>query len=332
MTDLFICKGGEEGLEQIPSVIKLLPLGCVESQKGQFKVDEESFQEMKQQFLSRGIDIVIDYEHQTLKDVQAPAAGWIKELLLVDGAIAAKVDWTEKAKEYLKNKEYRYISPVIRTRKSDGKAVGLHSAGLTNTPAINNMYSIVNKDYEGGNEMDLFKKLVELMGLEEGVTEEELLKALEEKLDTAKEEPEEEPDEDKVVANKTICGLLGLKAKATTEDAAAAIMALKTKGDLEIKVLKLEEQLAKRDADDLVLQAMKDGKISPAQKEWALEYALKDSKGFAAFVDKAPQVVPVGEIQYSDKALKDKSPDEATMKICKALGLTEEDIKKYGEV
>ncbi|WP_261949169.1 phage protease [Paenibacillus melissococcoides] len=34
---------------------------------------------MKETFHRRALDIVIDYEHQTLEDVQAPAGGWIKE-------------------------------------------------------------------------------------------------------------------------------------------------------------------------------------------------------------------------------------------------------------
>ena len=60
-------------IDGVPSVIKLLPLGLVKSQKGDFIVDEESFKRIKNTFKERGIDIVIDYEHQTLEDVQAPA-------------------------------------------------------------------------------------------------------------------------------------------------------------------------------------------------------------------------------------------------------------------
>ena len=61
--------------------------------------------------------MVVDYEHQTLSDREAPAAGWIKK---IDGlAIKAKdglwaiAEWTEKARQYIQNKEYRYFSPVF---------------------------------------------------------------------------------------------------------------------------------------------------------------------------------------------------------------------------
>ena len=70
-------------LTEAPEYIRVLPLGYVSSEKGDFLVDNESFHMMKEYMEHRAVDIVIDYEHQTLKDVQAPAGGWIKELVLI---------------------------------------------------------------------------------------------------------------------------------------------------------------------------------------------------------------------------------------------------------
>ena len=69
-------------LTEAPEYIRVLPLGYVSSEKGDFLVDNESFRMMKEHMEHRAIDTVIDYEHQTLKNVQAPASGWIKELVL----------------------------------------------------------------------------------------------------------------------------------------------------------------------------------------------------------------------------------------------------------
>jgi len=69
---------------------------------------------------------------------------WIKELVLKNDGIFAKVEWTKKARDYLQNREYRYLSPVVLVRKKDHKASQLHSVALTNTPAINGMMPIVN--------------------------------------------------------------------------------------------------------------------------------------------------------------------------------------------
>ena len=299
---------------------------------------------MKAQIAQRGVDLVVDYEHQTLTGEQAPAAGWVKELFLDDGQIKARVEWTDRAKEYLTNKEYRYLSPVITVRKSDNKAMGMHSIALTNTPAIEHMEAIVNSlNFEGGqNTMDFLKELAKLLGLGEDATPEQVVEALKACLEenkSLKENAEAGKQlsgaEDKVVANKEVCELLGLEAGAATADVAAAIMALKggIVGGVNLveQVKTLEARLADRDAEEAVEMALKAGKITPAQREWAKGYALKNLDDFRGFVEKAPQVVPMGEVGGGSVALKnDQQPDEATMLVCKQLGISAEDVKQYG--
>lgn len=321
---------------QCPEEVKILPVGTVNSEKGDFIVDLESYKEMKAEMQRRGIDIVIDYEHQTLKDVQAPAGGWVKDLIYTPEAIVAKVEWTPKAKEYLKNKEYRYLSPVVLTRKSDSKAVVLHSLALTNTPAINGMFAIVNSvDFNtintktGGKEMDL-QRIKELLGLPAETPEEDVMNALVKVLEKVKDAPDSKPEEDKeVVANSVILGLLELPADSKTEDVTTKIMALKagvSRQNQEIQ--ETMERLRQRDADDAVMMALKAGKITAAQKDWAKEYALKDRKGFDCFVEKAPTVVPVGKLNTTE-APKAKEKVEVDEFILKATGLSKEDLEKY---
>lgn len=306
MHDFLTLKSKEVEVGGAPEVISVLPLGHVTSAKGEFNVDGESFSAMKAQIAQRGVDLVVDYEHQTLTGEQAPAAGWVKELFLDDGQIKARVEWTDKAKAYLENREYRYLSPVITVRKADNKAMGLHSIALTNTPAIEHMEAIVNSlNFEGGqNTMNEFmKKLAALLGLGEDATEEQVAEALkacveenkslkESAAEAAKQQPAED---DKVVANKAVCELLGLKAGAATADVAAAIMALKGGNiggvNLVEQVKSLEAKLADRDAEEAVELALKAGKITPAQRDWAKGYALKSLDDFRGFVEKAPQVV-----------------------------------------
>ena len=191
MAKLIACAGQGVELSGVPTEIKILPLGRVHSQKGDFNVDDESFELIRKQFKDRKLDLVIDYEHQTLSDVQAPAGGWIKDLYKGEDAIIAKVEWTPKAAEYLKNKEYRYLSPVVLVRKRDQKATAIHSVALTNTPAIDGMFALVNsldiEDIsEGGNIMDL-KELAKALGLPETATEEEIKKAVEDAVKAARE-------------------------------------------------------------------------------------------------------------------------------------------------
>ena len=109
-------------LTDAPEYIMVLPLGYISSENGDFLVDRESFRMMKEHMERRAVDIVVDYEHQTLADIQAPAGGWIKELVLKSDGIFAKVEWTKRAKDYLRNREYRYLSPVVMVRKKDRRA------------------------------------------------------------------------------------------------------------------------------------------------------------------------------------------------------------------
>lgn len=348
MAKLIACAGEGIELSGVPTEIKILPLGRVHSQKGDFNVDEESFELIRKQFKDRKLDLVIDYEHQTLSDVQAPAGGWIKELYKGEDAIIAKVEWTAKAAEYLKNKEYRYLSPVVLVRKRDQKATAIHSVALTNTPAIDGMFALVNsldiEDIsEGGNIMDL-KELAKALGLPETATEEEIKKAVEDAAKAAErlKEMEEKKPEDKpgeggkpqevaeVVANSTILSMLGLKEGAKTEDVAASIMALKTgTPDTQAELLALKQRMQERDADEEVQKALKAGKITAAQSGWAKSYALKDMDGFKGFVEKAPVVVPPGKLELKD-APADPGSDEVDVAILKNMGVSMEDVKKYG--
>ncbi len=341
-----VCTGEGVEVSGVPSEIKILPLGRVHSQKGDFTVDDESVELIRKQFKDRKLDLVIDYEHQTLADVQAPAGGWIKDIYKGDDALIAKVEWTPKATEYLKNKEYRYLSPVVMVRKRDQKATALHSVALTNTPAIDGMFPVVNsltiEDYsEGGTTMDL-KEIAKALGLPETATEEEVKKAIEEAGKAAQKIKEMEGKGEgstgegadapaEVVANSTILKLLELDENAKTEDVAASIMALKTGGDkaTAATVLALKEKIERKEAEEAVQLALKEGKITAAQTDWAREYALKDADGFKKFMDKAVAVVPQGKMALKDAPAENTKMDDVDMAILKNCGISEEDMKKY---
>lgn len=130
------------------------------------------------------------------------------------------------------------------------------------------------------------KELITLLGLPETATIEDVRKALTEAL------KKPSTDGNEVVANSTVLSLLSLNEDARTEDVVASIMALKAGNtDVAAELLELKNQLAEKEADELVNMALKDGKISAAQTEWAKQYALSDKKGFKSFMEKAPVVV-----------------------------------------
>lgn len=130
-----------------PLEFQLLPYGRIDLEsEGAIFLDNDAMNRIIGEFERRGNDMVIDYEHQTLKDVQAPAAGWIKKLMnRGKQGLWAVVEWTEKAKSYLTSKEYRYYSPVFIVRKSDRKVEKILNAALTNFPKINHLKPIAAK-------------------------------------------------------------------------------------------------------------------------------------------------------------------------------------------
>ncbi len=339
MAGIKICSGGLVDAGDAPEEIKILPLGHVHTRKGDFEVDDESVRMILEKFKERGNDLVIDYEHQSLKGTEAPAGGWIRDIYKGEDALVAKVEWTDRAREYLKNKEYRYLSPVVLVLRDSNRAAWIHSVALTNVPAINKMFAMVNSadpediaEFEEteGNYMEL-KELVKILGLPETATEEDVRKALaaagKKEEESGKAAAGESAKEESVpAANAVVLSLLGLKADAKTEDVAAAVMELKA-GAGKDEMLALRAELEKRDAEAAVTAALKAGKITASQKEWALGDALSDMAGFEAFAEKAPVVVPQGKLELKD-APKDAAKDY-DMKILKNCGITKEDIEKY---
>lgn len=353
-TYVLICKE----LAGVPEEIQVIPYGIdIQTPKGPFTLDEEAAVNVVSYFESQKNQMVIDYEHQTLYGVQAPAAGWITRLINKgkDGIWAA-VEWTEKAKQYLANREYRYVSPVFIKRMPSNKVLFLVNVALTNQPNIDGMVPLVNKSgfesLTGKETSSMWKELLKLLGLAESATENDAVAAVNKlkmivnkgvlaALGLADSATEQEAvamvNKLKVpgmlVANKAVMTALGLAETASEAEVTGTIMAMKQShdrvGTLAQELANLKASLGAKDASDLVAQAMKDGKITPAQKEWAETYAKNDLEGFRIFVAKAPVVVIQGKI-VNDKGA-EGAIDETQLQVNKQMGIDEETFKKYNK-
>ncbi len=286
---------GEDGSVQAPhKLVRLLPLGLVHSTKGDFLVDNESFQSIRCKFTERQLQIPIDYEHQTLKDMQAPAAGWIKDIVLKSDGIYGAVDWTERAAEYLKNREYRYLSPVVLTHGKERRVVALHSAALTNTPAIDAMTPIANSDKPS----------------EEDVAQGEV-------------------ENHNSGSLEALAALLQLDPSATIEDIYNAVSALlEGQEALKLKADACQFEVTRMKADGVVLEALKDGKVLPFQRDWAFQSAMNNLDSFTLWLKTAPQVVPMDEVCPERLPQMQRHHSRAH----ELLGLSAEDIAKYGNI
>lgn len=301
--------------------IRILPLGRVELRDSRkpFEVKASDLEDIIKKFRSDQVDLVVDYQHQSLGDGEAPAAGWIQDLEARADGLYSRVKWTAKALQQISNNEFRYYSPVIKLTRP----MELKHAALTNTPALKGtaLSPLLAAKFGGGDAgatgeaeimilaenspagtpapqqhkeaTAMLKQLIAKLGLQPEATAAEVLAQVESR------EQEAVALKAQAAALPEISLALGLKAEATVSEIKGTVLALKqgeshlSKIQAEVAALKAENAVTKGTA--AVEEALKAGKLQPTQTEWALEYAGRDLEGFKVFVEKAPKVVPVGD-------------------------------------
>lgn len=133
--------------QALPEWLHLVPFGSwVHPQAGPFTVGPEQAAQIVANFARGGIDLAIDHEHQTLNTLfngaPAPAWGWIDRLeARPDGVWGHIKEWTPRGEQALRNREYRYLSPVLVFETLDrvsGESTGcsLMPPALTNVPFL----------------------------------------------------------------------------------------------------------------------------------------------------------------------------------------------------
>lgn len=273
----------------------------------------------------------IDYEHQIIHSLkngkEAPSAGWMEYFYFTPQGIFADVRWTDKAADYIKNGEYRYISAVF-AYDTDGYVRKIFHAALTNTPALDGM------------EEAMVAASVNLL-------------------------QEDNPMNKKLLA--ALCALFALKADASEADITEKVTALSAaKGDSSVDVLDVYAKLAEKEqsvaalstqvgnpdpakfvpveqvaalqadfnalktsveADkkaELITAALSQGKLAPALKDWAQSLSVE---ALSAYLEKAPAMAALsGEPQAKgDPEQKVVALSAAESAAAKALGLSEKD-------
>jgi phage I-like protein len=123
--------------------------------------------------------------------------------------------------------------------------------------------------------------------------------------------------------------ILGLEGTATADQVKGTVTALKggqaSLEQLQGEVAALRLDIAQRQAGELVDAALKDGKLSPVQRDWALKYAQEKPDEFKAFVAAAPKVVPLTEIRVpAGKNNQEGRLSEGELTVCRQMGLAPE--------
>jgi phage I-like protein len=310
-----------------------------------------------------GADLPIDYDHQSLWSREngqpAPAAGWVKELAARADGIWGRVEWTPKAAELLREKAYRYLSPVFM-HDEGGAVTRLACAALSNLPNLE--LAAVASQLPGGTTVNLLQALVGLFKLPAETTAEAVSAHCQKflaglaTLATALGLPGE-ADPEKLAAHaqkldatgKTnlaaLAKALGAAETSTMEQLAAHAQTLTKPGEKQadgkpdpsqyvpmsqfnlvndrLKLIESERVAG------LVDEAIKAGKVPPANRDWALGYASREEAEFRKMLTGMPAIVAPGASGPSGQPPQGKDGlSSEDMAVCSQLGISAEEFKK----
>ena len=276
-----------------------------------------------------------DYDHQSVFGAvpgvggKAVASSWVKALSAEADGIYVDVEWTAPAANAMRQREYRYVSPVFRHTK-EGRVTRLVNFALTNTPNLD-LPAIASAVVMQGAIMDL-SKIAEALGLKPEATEADILAAITDMKGVAPV----------MMSSMTaVATALGLAKDAKPEEVAAAASTAKAAADagpdpkkfvpkegydaLAATVKKLDDERVTASVD----AAIETGKLAPSMRQWGIDLASKDEPAFASFVKDAPTFegakikTPAGDPKPQKGILSDEEKA-----VCSQMGVSEADFLK----
>lgn len=288
-----------------------------------------------------GQDILIDYDHQTLKTDQngqpAPAAGWYNadEIEWREGqGLFIKPRWTERAAALVAAKEYRFLSAVF-PYDAQGRPLELRMTAITNDPGVVGMQALAalsalpasshmstqpgqlaTSSHVAQQEKSMNEHLIALLGklgIQPGAdgqfTAEQGTAALA-ALDTLQASAASVPElEAALTAERT--SLAALKATVSTGQGGqidlAKYVPVETYNALVTEVATLSAKVETTDAATLIKDARTQGKVVAAEEEYLTAYAAQ--KGVAALkalLEPRPAIAALAASQTTQVTLPEK--------------------------
>lgn len=306
--------------------IELLPLGefRLDDKRGARPMRIDNVQQVLADSLARarGNELLIDFDHrsmaaQTMRDSRA--AGWITGLDVEGDRVMASVRWTPEGEAALKNRSFRFISPVFRNLP-DGRVVAIDGAGLVNEPALPQLRQLASKE----DDMTPIDKIAGALGMpadkpDDIVARVTALIGTETNLASIARAAGVEGDQ----AVTQICARL----TATAPDP-AQFVPMSTFKDVQTQLASVQKDIATGKAETALDRARDAGKLTPGMEEWATQLASKDLEQFEAWVAAAPVMVPVGQRQLAGREAPVKTDKLTTeeRQMASLIGVTEADF------
>ncbi|RSO80419.1 hypothetical protein EA748_15710 [Acinetobacter ursingii] len=264
----------------------------------------------------RNIDMVIDYEHATLKSQvsgePAPAAGWLKSesFRYIDGVgiCSAQFEWLDKAKGFIESGEYKYLSPVLFYNKL-GEVLALINVALTNTPALDQLpeaklAAAAQEFFALNNDEDsTMKEFLELMrkklGLAETATEQEVMVAANSvftKIDGAFGTTLATDQTLDAAIDKAIEVKAAANSQATPDPAKYVPMAVYQ--EAVAKAGNADAAVKAKEIDDLIVAACSDGRLTgEATINWVKDQAKTNPDFVKAHLEGLPKIAALTQKQ-----------------------------------
>jgi phage I-like protein len=314
--------------ERAGAWIELLPAGVFHGRdgRGPFRLEDPATVIAATVGLEMRAGLPIDYDHATdLAAPQgrpAPAAGWIMSLEVRGGAIWGRVEWTERAAAAIRAREYRYISPVFQFDPADGRVTRLLRAGLTNNPNLYLTAIAAAKStaapHEEGIMEEFLSKLKVLLDLDPNASFDDVLATV------------------TGMANRARSAETDVAANAGAADPARYVAVAEYQRALtELNALRSER--ARERAAHTVDEAIRAGKLPPAQRAWAIAYCAADPRGFESFAAGQPALFAAERELRGEPRPNGGEPrarlSAGELAICAQLGVSAEDYssRKNGQ-
>lgn len=296
-----------------PSAIRLLPAGNFRAKDGRpqglpgWHLDSLSARALIDAAARQADRFLIDYDHQTLYASQnggkAPAAGWFSQLewregdgVALAGLYATDVEWTDAAKQAIRAREYRYISPVLTFDPKNGAVTGLLMAALVNHPALDGLTDLAAAHFQPTRRLPRMNpELLKLLALPDSADEAAVLDAV-----TALQT--------QAVAAQTQLAALAAQTPDPAQYAPVSALAA-----LQTELAALTAKVREDELEKLIAPALADGRLLPAQKEWAEMLGRKDIASLSAYLATAQPLAALSSTQTGGHAPPDAKPPLTTL-------------------
>lgn len=293
--------------------VQLLPLGELHGRdgRGPWRVAAADQVIERTRRHAGKVQLPIDYDHQLYlgrgKGTPAVAAGWIVGLQARSDGVWGLVEWTDRAATMIRNREFRYISPVFHHTHS-GEITQLLAAGLTNLPNLD-LTALASAGADlTMNPEDILRELRSLLGI---------------------------GDDEDAGAILDAVRALTTAANSQAPDPARFVPI----GDFERvtgELNRLNQGVSLQAATSAVEREIERGSLPPFLKEWGISVCSINKPAFDAFVERTgPSVRRLFETQLPGAHFRPGSGTAGNLTseeqaVCSVLGHSADDFRKHG--